>query len=168
MKTIYAVVLLALFVLGCQQSTDNAAKAMFDKNCETVKANLSGFAAENLDYSMYAEDAVLFETAVGAEKDSLFLDDIKARDKEIWKYFDFELVTDPVVLLPGVNPETKAMDGSVRYYGDWKVTRPKTDSTEAKSGIVRIYESFDFDEEGKILFQQGYGDFTGLMMHLSD
>jgi len=29
-----------------------------------------------------------------------------------------------------------------------------------------LYESFDFNEEGKIIYQQVYGDFTGIMMHL--
>ena len=71
-----------------------------------------------------------------------------------------------MVPAPGVNPETKQMDGSVRYYADWEVTKPATDSTAAKSGILKMYESFDFDAEGKIIYQQGYGDFTGLMTYL--
>jgi len=68
--------------------------------------------------------------------------------------------------LPGVDPETKKMDGSVRYYLDWEVTLSATDSTEARSGIIHFYESFDFNEDGKIVNQVGYGDFGGLMEHL--
>ena len=29
-----------------------------------------------------------------------------------------------------------------------------------------MYESYDFDDDGKILYQQGYGDFTGIMTYL--
>ena len=71
------------------------------------------------------------------------------------------------VFLPGVNSDTKIADGSVRYYSTWEISTKKTDSTEAKSGILKMYESYDFDADGKILYQQGYGDFTGLMMYLT-
>ncbi|NCP91252.1 MAG: hypothetical protein GW827_13680, partial [Flavobacteriales bacterium] len=37
-----------------------------------------------------------------------------------------------------------------------------------KSGNIKLYESFDFDADGKILYQQVYGDFKGLMMQLHD
>ena len=76
------------------------------------------------------------------------------------------MLTNPPVLLPGVNADTKEVDGSVRHYSEWEVTLPATDSTEAKSGTIKLYESFDFNEEGKIIYQQVYGDFTGLFMHL--
>ena len=56
----------------------------------------------------------------------------------------------------------------MRYYGAWEVTLPATDSTEAKSGIIKLYNSFDFDENGKIIYQQGYGDYSGLMMYLNE
>ena len=82
--------------------------------------------------------------------------------------FDFEIATDSLNLLPGVNAQTHETDGSVRHYTDWKVIRPATDSTEAKSAIVKIYESFDFDENGKITYQQSYGDFGGMMEVLED
>jgi len=83
-----------------------------------------------------------------------------------WGSCDFKILTDPIVLLPGVNSETKMTDGSVRHYSNWEVTLSATDSTEAKSGMIQLYESFDFNEEGKISSQVVYGDFTGLMMHL--
>ena len=165
MKTFYSILCLSLLFIACQPKVDNAANEAFEKNSTTVLANIEGFANENVDYSMYADNFVLAETSFGAS-DSLNLDDVKARDVELWDMYDFEFVTDPIVLLPGVNAETRMPDGSVRYYGDWKVTLPATDSTEAKSGVLRIYESFDFDRDGKIVYQQGYADFTGLFMHL--
>ena len=71
------------------------------------------------------------------------------------------------VFLPGVNSLTKEVDGSVRIYSTWEISTAKTDSTEAKSGRLKMYESYDFDADGKILYQQGYGDFTGLMNYLT-
>ncbi len=165
MKTVYSILCLSLLFIACQPKVDNAANETFEKNSITVLANIEGFSNENLDYTMYADNFVLAETSFGAS-DSLNLDDVKARDVELWDMYDFEFVTDPIVLLPGVNAETRMPDGSVRYYGAWKVTLPATDSTEAKSGVMRMYESFDFNEEGRIVYQQGYADFTGLFMHL--
>ena len=165
---------MTILLVGCK--SENAEKDVaedkisvedvFQKNSETVLANLAGFQNENLDYSMYAEDFVMTETAVGAEKDSLNLKEMIASDKRFWETFDCKMLTDPPVLLPGVNVDSKLADGSVRHYSEWEVTLPATDSTEAKSGKIKLYESYDFNDEGKIVFQQVYGDFTGLMMHL--
>ncbi|GAA3569776.1 hypothetical protein GCM10022395_19220 [Snuella lapsa] len=129
-------------------------------------ANLEAWQNESLDYSQYAEDFVMKETGFGAAKDSLSLQEMKESDKALWANYDFKMLTNPPVLLPGVNVDTKEPDGSVRHYSEWEVTLPATDSTEAKSGVIKLYESFDFNEEGKIVYQQIYGDFTGLMMHL--
>jgi hypothetical protein len=80
--------------------------------------------------------------------------------------FDAELKTE-LRLLPGVNPETNEADGSVRYYGQWEVTKSATDSTEATSVIIPIYASYDFDADGKILYQQTYGDMTAAFESLN-
>jgi hypothetical protein len=174
MKIIYSIICLSILFIGCKSETETAPDAeaeinvaeVFAKNSQTVLENLKGWQNENVDYSMYADDFVMAETGFGAKKDSLSLDDLKAGDKRSWEAFDFKMLTDPPVLLPGVNAETKEVDGSVRHYSEWEVTLPATDSTEAKSGKIKLYESFDFNEEGKIIYQQIYGDFTGLMMHL--
>lgn len=167
MKTIFFYLLVGLLFIGCQTPTDNAVNEIFDANSKTVLANLEGFESENLDYSMYADDFVMRETVFGAEKDSLTLKEMMANDKGVWDQFNFKILTNPTVLLPGVNPNTKMPDGSVRHYSDWEVTLPATDSTEARSGIIKLYESYDFNAEGKITLQQVYGDFSGLMMHLN-
>ncbi|WP_199116259.1 hypothetical protein [Snuella sedimenti] len=155
-----------LLVVSCQPKPDNSSKEAFEKNSKTVLANLEAWQNESLDYSQYAEDFVMKETGFGAPKDSLSLQEMKESDKALWKNYDFKMLTNPPVLLPGVNADTKEPDGSVRHYSEWEVTLPATDSTEAKSGVIKLYESFDFNEEGKIVYQQIYGDFTGLMMHL--
>lgn len=168
MKHLITIALFSALLLSCQAENqeEKAAKEAFETNSKTVLANLQGWQNENLDYSMYSTDFVLFDTGFGVEKDSMNLEEMKASDKLIWDAFDFKLLSDPPVFLPGVNADTRKMDGSVRLYSQWEVTLPATDSTDAKSGKINLYESYDFDPEGKIIYQQVYGDFTGLMSHL--
>lgn len=166
MKSTYSILFLSLLFIGCQPKPDNSANEAFEKNSKTVIANLEGWQNENLDYSMYAKDFSMLETGFGAPKDSLSLDEMIANDKKMWATFNFKLLTSPPNLLPGVNSDTKLPDGSVRHYSSWEVTLPATDSTATKTGVIKLYESFDFDAEGKIRYQQVYGDFGGLMGHL--
>ncbi|MGZ0014926.1 hypothetical protein [Yeosuana sp. AK3] len=167
MKKIISTLFFAILLIGCQEKVDNSAQEAFEKNSKTVLLNLESWQNESVDYSMYSKDFIMLETGVGTEKDSLTLDDVMANDKKMWEYYDFKILNTPV-LLPGVNPDTKMPDGSVRHYSTWQVTLSATDSTESKSGNIKLYESFDFDADGKILYQQVYGDFTGLMMQLHD
>lgn len=166
MKSIYAILFLSILFVACQSKPDNSANEAFEKNSKTVLDNLEGFQNENIDYSVYAKDFAMLETGFGTPKDSLNLEEMKANDKQMWATFNFKLLDAPPVLLPGVNPDTKLADGSVRFYSSWEVTLPATDSTAAKSGAVKLYESYDFDAEGKIRYQQVYGDFGGLMGYL--
>jgi hypothetical protein len=165
MKLIYSILCMSILLVGCQPPTDNSVNEAFEKNSQTVLANLKGFQNENQDYSQYAEDFVMRETGFGS-KDSVSLEEVKMSDKGLWERYDFKILADPIVLLPGVNVDTKLADGSVRLYADWEVTLPATDSTEAKSGVLKLYESFDFDADGKIIYQQVYGDFSGLFGYL--
>lgn len=173
----YSLLCLSLFLFGCKYTNEKTASKdekaemsvddVFKKNSETVLANLKGWQNENLDYSMYANDFVMLDNGFGAEKDSVSLKEMMDFDKMLWKNYDFKLLTDPPVLLPGVNSDTKKADGSVRHYSDWEVTRVATDSMPAKTGVLHMYESFDFDENGKIILRQAYADFTGIMMYLN-
>ena len=165
MKTLISIFCLLLVLASCQPKPDNSAQESFDKNSQTVLANLEGWQNENLDYSQYAENFIMRDTGFGVANDSISLHDMMEHDKVMWNDYDFKL-TNPPVLLPGVNTDTKKADGSVRHYSDWEVTLPATDSTPAKTGVIKLYESFDFDANGKIVYQQAYGDFTGLMMYL--
>jgi hypothetical protein len=113
-----------------------------------------------LDYdALFSKDVIMLNTRIGAVKDSISIAEIKLMDQEGWDLYDYEILGE-IYLLPGVNTETKKADGSVRYYGTWRTTKAATDSTEAIKTDVRLYESFDFDEDGKILYQQFYGDLT--------
>jgi hypothetical protein len=167
MKFIHSILCLSILFIGCQPKPDNSVNETFEKNSKTVLSYLEGFQNESLDYSVfYSKDFVWLGTDFES-KDSLNLEELMANDKAIWKMYDFELLTSPVNLLPGVDVDTKLPDGSVRFYGEWKVTLPKTDSTEEKSGVMKLYESFGFDEEGKILYQGYYGDVSALFMFLN-
>jgi hypothetical protein len=167
MRFMYSILCVSFLFIACQPAPDNSASEAFEKNSKTVLAALEGFQNENLDYqAYYSADFVGLVTGFGADKDSISLDESIANDKQFMAMFDFKLLNDPVNLLPGVNADTKMTDGSVRYYGDWEVTLPATDSTEARTGVLKMYSSFDFDEEGKIIYEQGYGDFTGIMRYL--
>lgn len=167
MKLICAILCLSFLAISCQPVANNSASEAFEKNSKTVMTYLDGFQNENLDHvAIFAEDFVMLDTHYGVEKDSLSLSDIIEEDKKAWAGADFKIVSE-INLLPGVSADTKLADGSVRYYGSWEITLPATDSTAAKSGVVKLYESFDFNEEGKIVFQQYYGDFGGLSKFFS-
>ncbi len=168
MKFIYSILCLSIVFAACEEKHEyhnDSAHEKFVKNSETAMANIKNWENETPDYSQYAADFLSSGTGYGA-KDSISLDDMKKMDEEFLAMYDFRIASDSINLLPGVDPETKKMDGSVRHYLDWEVTLPATDSTEAKSGIIHFYEYFVFNDEGKIVNQGGYGDFGGLMGHL--
>lgn len=166
MRFFSSIICLTLLIVSCQPKPDNSANEAFEKNSKTVMTYLEGYQNESLDYdALYSKDYWMQDTQVGVDNDSLTIADVMANDKEGWSKADFKIVS-PLNLLPGVNPDTKKADGSVRYYADWEITIPATDSTEARSAVMRLYESFDFDADGKINFQQYYGDFGGLRNQL--
>ena len=87
-------------------------------------------------------------------------------NKQIFATYDFKIVNGPVSFLPGVDVDTKKIDGSVRHYSELQITRVATDSTEEKTGNLRMYQAFVFNEDGKITLDLTYGDFGGLMNYL--
>ena len=169
MKATYLFLFAALLLASCQPPppppVDNSAKEAFAANSATVMSYLESFQNESVDYSIFADDYVQAGTRFGGP-DSTLLAGLKESHVGLFKGFDFKLLTDPVNLLPGVSAETKEMDGSVRYYGEWEVTRSSTDSTAAKTASFQNYASYDFNSDGKVLFSQFYGDVGGLFGHL--
>jgi len=163
-KTIYLLTVL-IFTIACntevpvETTNDNIAK-IFARNCEIVKAYETAFCEENIDYEkFYSEKAVIKGTILG-DKDSMNVADRKVAHQELWQKYDFSMSTlDP---LPGVNPETKKMDGSVRMYFDITITLTENGNTVT----IPMYNSFDFDDNGKILYLQYYGDFTAAFLSL--
>ncbi|CAI8282977.1 MAG: Uncharacterised protein [Owenweeksia sp. TMED14] len=172
-KIILGLSIVGLASVACNQnaSSDHEGHALmiqgekFNKNCETVRAHIDEFQAENVDYSNYADDFYMISTAFDARKDTISLDELMDSDQNFWRTYDAELVTE-LVLLPGVLAETGEPNGSVRYYGQWRITKAATDTSEAKEALLKLYESFDFDEEGKISVQMHYGDMGLAFQHL--
>ena len=165
-KTIY-VLSIMIFVSSCnlnvsdEVSNHNFSK-IFEENSNTVIAYEEAFCKENIDYEkFYSEKAVIKGTILG-DKDSLFVADRKVAHQELWQKYDFSM--SPLDPLPGVNLETKKMDGSVRMYFDITITLSET----GKSVTIPMYNSFDFDNEGKILYLQYYGDFTAAFLYLEE
>ncbi|MEJ6588302.1 MAG: hypothetical protein QNL43_00735 [Crocinitomicaceae bacterium] len=161
MKLKYALIPLIGLFYSCQTEAEDTSNIdAFEKNSATVLAYLNGFQKESLDYdALFSENAIMLNTKIGATIDSIPIADIKLMDQAEWDLYDFEILGE-INLLPGVNSETKKVDGSVRYYGTWRTTKAATDSTPEIQTDVRLYESFDFDEAGKIRYQQFYGDLT--------
>ena len=62
--------------------------------------------------------------------------------------------------LPGVDPETGQLNGSVRSYGTWR----GTNTASGKDFEILMYHYFTFNEDGKIINSGDFGDATGLMM----
>ena len=167
MKKIVYLLSVIIFTSACNSevsvevTNDNISK-IFEKNCETVIAYEKAFCQENIDYEkFYSENAIIKGTVLG-DKDSMNVADRMAAHQELWRKYDFSMSTlDP---LPGVNLETKKMDGSVRMYFDITITL----SENGNSVTIPMYNSFDFDEEGKILYLQYYGDFTAAFLSLEE
>lgn len=166
MKLTYSLLFVALAFVACKPKSDSNENEAFEKNSKTVLAYIQGVQNEKIDYSTFSKDFKSLNTWFGA-KDTISLEEFKIGDSKSLEKFNFKLLDSVPVFLPGVNPTTKVADGSVRLYSTWEVSTQKTDSTEAKSGVIKMYEAYDFDADGKIIYQQGYGDFTGLMNYLT-
>ena len=160
MKKLILTLTVVLGLTSCQNLQEyNNIQATFDANCETVRSSIDNFQNEVSTYDEFSVDFVSAQTGYNPTWDSTSLDEMKENRTMWWAVYDAKLITD-LRLLPGVNPETNEVDGSVSYYGQWEVTKTATDSTDAASVIIPIYASYDFDEEGKILYAQTYGDMT--------
>ena len=137
---------------GCTMKAD--IKEAFKKNSETMQLLFESYANKSVDYSKFADDVVFRGTLLGSP-DSLNLDQIKGIHKEFFAKYDVKHMA-PFNYLQGVNPQTGQADESVRMYYQMQVTN----TTNGKSVVIPIYESFDFNEEGKAVFVQWYSDWT--------
>jgi hypothetical protein len=137
---------------SCAKSAE--AKTTFENNSKTMQLLFESYANESVDYTKFADD-VVFRGTLSGSADSLGLDEIKGIHKEFFAKYDVKHMA-PFNYLQGVNAETGKADGSVRMYYEMQVTN----TTNDKSVVVPIYESFDFNDEGKASFVQWYCDWT--------
>ena len=105
--------------MSVESTTDNVTK-IFEKNCETVISYEAAFCEENIDYEKFYSDKAIIKGTMLGDNDSMYVADRKTAHQELWKKYDFSM--SPLDPLPGVNPETKKMDGSVRMYFDITIT----------------------------------------------
>jgi hypothetical protein len=160
--------------IGCQPTENQAEKnneqstgeKAFEKNSATVLAYIEDWQNESINYERdFSKDFEAWGTAFG-DTDTTNYEQMIEMDQKFLEMYDFKIVGGPLNLLPGVNVETKEIDGSVRFYTEWAITLTATDSTESKTGNIRMYHAYVFNEEGKITLALAYGDFGGLMSYL--
>ena len=175
-KIIYAFCVIGLLTASCQNGKSehdaHAHAAMileqkFQENCETVRSYIEGLQSENIDYSLFADDFYRINTGFQAKQDTVTLDKFIDSRANFAAAYNVELMIEPV-LLPGVLAETGEPNGSVRYYSEWRITTKETDENSSKEATIKLYESFDFNEEGKISINMVYGDFTAMFQYLND
>ncbi len=127
----------------------------FLDNCETVQSYLDDFVNESIDYKKYFNDTCKIRGTSFNSEGPMTVEARISRHKKLFPKYDFA-ISDSINFLPGVNAETKQVDGSVRFYFNWTIIN----SENSKSVTIPLYMSFDFDENGKFIFQQHFGDIS--------
>ena len=133
----------------------------FKKNCQTVQSYLNDFVKENIDYTKYYNDTCEIRGTYFNSTGSMSVQDRISTHKQMWSKYDFK-ISDSIEYLPGVNAKTKQIDGSVRFYFDWTTTN----SENNKSITIPLYMSFDFDDEGRFVYLQFFGDISSAILSL--
>ena len=162
----FAALTAAVLFFSCTPPASEAT-ATFEANAATIAQVFADFEAESDEFfTHFNAEAIWRGTGLNAP-DTVTLEQVTAKYKAAWAKYDYELIS-PTNFLPGVNPQTKAVDGSVRGYFEWNISKPATDSTEAKSVRVKVYESFDFNPEGEIMYTQVYGNLIAGYAYLDE
>tara|TARA_B100000959_G_scaffold140069_1_gene147198 strand:+ start:229 stop:720 length:492 start_codon:yes stop_codon:yes gene_type:complete len=138
---------------GLQQNPD------FDKNVELAKNWFATFTSEDYD----ATAALMSEDVEwqGCFYGSPVMNKVDAMTYMKGWHDAMENITyTPENYLPGVDPETGQLNGSVRTYGVWT----GTNTASGKDFEILMYHYFTFNDEGKIINSGDFGDATGLIM----
>jgi hypothetical protein len=140
-----------------ENSTDSAMAALYEKNLAALQAGISAFESENADaWSAVVSDSVIFISPVYGDMDSS-----KAHWQQLisgyWADWDSLRLTNPI-FLPGIDQQTHELDGSVRYYGEWKGVHKS-----GKRTTSRFHGTYDFNSDGKIISAAEFFDAGGLM-----
>ncbi len=166
MKKILLVAAVASGLAACSSSNPNS--LTFVRNAETVERVFRAFEAEDGEafWAEFANTALWRGTGVNAPT-TLSREKMQGVYDAFWGEFDYEIVGD-LHFLPGVNPETQLPSGSVNGMFLWEVSRMAPDSSERRSVQLWIYESFDFNDEGQIVFTQVFSDLASAYRQLRE
>lgn len=155
---------------ACHPNGDGpaTAEALFNRNAATMERVFDAYLEEDAErfWAEWADTAIFRGTGANAP-DTVTREQAAARFERLWGIYDYAIAED-YLFLPGVDPETRRPDGSVRGYFHYEVIKPATDSTERRSAKVWVYESFDFNADGKIAFAQVYSDMASAYRWLSE
>jgi ketosteroid isomerase-like protein len=151
---------LLLFVsLGLFLSCSNVQHPDYERNLEITKQWFDVFVTEDLEATMdFYADELEYQSAVyggpimSKEETTEYLKGWHdAMENITWEAENY---------LPGVDPDTGLLNGSVRTYGYWS----GTNTASGKSFRGLWYHYLTFDENGKIINGGDFGDATGLVM----
>ena len=148
-NTLFYTVFTACVLAACTTAPTEK-NTSYEQNVASMKAMFDGFQNKSIDNELFADDFV--DVGTGFED----IDRGKTEAMQQWKMMtsimDAELVN--ALYLPGIDTTTMAVDGSVRYYGKWKMTMG-----EATQSLM-AYGSMEFNDAGKIRNFAHYADWT--------
>ena len=165
LPTSLAVLLVAAGWSSCSSTSPNA--LTFVRNAETVERVFRAFEAEDGEafWAEFAETAVWRGTGVNAPT-TLSREKMKGVYDAFWGEFNYEIVGD-LHFQPGLNPETQLPNGSVNGMFLWEISRVD-ENGERRAVQLWIYESFDFNDEGQIIFTQVFSDLASAYRQLRE
>ena len=144
--------------LGLFLSCSNVQHSDYERNLEITKEWFDTFGNEDLEVTMsYFADEIEYQSAFyGGPLMN------KAETTEYYKGWHdaMEGITyEAQNYLPGVDPDTGLLNGSVRTYGTWT----GKNSITGKDLNLKGYWYFNFDDEGKVITQGDFFDIGGMM-----
>ena len=131
----------------------------FEKNVELAKNWFTTFTSEDIDATaeLMSDDVEWQGCFYGSP---VMNKDAATSYSKAWQDAMENISYTAQNYLPGVDPETGQLNGSVRTYGTWR----GTNTASGKDFEILMYHYFTFNEEGKIINAGDFGDATGLMM----
>jgi hypothetical protein len=128
---------------------------LYTTNCARVVAYEKAFCLEDIDYdAFYNPDVLIIGTSFNS-LDTVGLDANKNTHRKLWDAYKFSF-NEPIRFMPGLDPITNRMDGSVHMYIELLVQL----DTGGDVVMIPIYEEYDFDSAGRIIRLLYYGDMT--------
>ena len=142
--------ILALCLLSACSSEPVQQNPAYEQNVASMKAMFDGFQNKSIDPALFAEDFV--DVGTGFEEEDRNKQEAMQQWKMMTRVMDAELVN--AIYLPGIDTLSQQLDGSVRYYGQWKMTMGEAAQT------LKAYGSMEFNDSGKITSFAHYADWT--------